>query len=241
MTISEKRLLQLKNFEDKIGYTFTDKSLIDVAFTHSSYTNEVKGNVNSNERLEFLGDSVLDMVVSEILFNNYGKKPEGWLTKTRSRLVCTDSFAKASEKFELTSYLNFGRGEKIQGGQLKKHVKADTFEAFCAALYLDAGYQFLFDFLKKNFKKDALAIINDDSKFNDYKTKLQEYHNAHDKKILKYILINQEGPEHDKTFTMEVRAGNKLLATGKGKNKKKAEQDAAKNAYEKIKWKKRNI
>ena len=182
--ISQARLEQIKEFEDKIGYTFNDKSLIDVAFTHSSYTNEAKIKAKSNERLEFLGDSVLDLVVSEVLFKNYNNKPEGWLTKTRSRLVCTDSFAKASEKYDLTSYLNFGK---------------------------------------------------DDTIFNDYKTKLQEYHNAHDKKILRYTLVKQEGPEHDKLFTMQVKVGNKVLATGIGKNKKKAEQDAAKNAYERIK------
>lgn len=235
MTLSSQRLLQLKEFEDKIGYTFNDKKLIDVAFTHSSYTNEVKNEVMSNERLEFLGDSVLDMVVSEILFKNYHKKPEGWLTKTRSRLVCTDSFAKASEKYDLTSYLNFGHGEKKQGGELKKHVKADTFEAVCAAIYLDAGYEFLFDFITNNYREDALKIIENDAIFNDYKTRLQEYYNAHDKKILKYTLVDQTGPEHDKVFTMSVKVGNKTLATGTGKNKKKAEQDAAKNAYERLK------
>ncbi|WP_297281566.1 ribonuclease III [uncultured Anaerococcus sp.] len=235
MTLSSKRLLQLKDFEDKIGYTFNDKKLIDVAFTHSSYTNEAKSDAKSNERLEFLGDSILDMVVSEVLFKNYQRKPEGWLTKTRSRLVCTDSFAKASEKFDLTSYLNFGQGEKKHGGQLKKHVKADTFEAVCAAIYLDASYDFLFKFLTSNYKDEALEIIEDDSIFNDYKTRLQEYYNVHGKKILVYNLENQVGPEHDKVFTMSVRAGNRVLATGTGKNKKKAEQDAAKNAYERIK------
>ena len=234
MTLSSQRLLQLKEFEDKIGYIFNDKKLIDVAFTHSSYINEAKTGAKSNERLEFLGDSVLDMVVSEILFKNYNKKPEGWLTKTRSRLVCTDSFSKASEKYDLTNFLNFGKGEKKQGGKLKKHVKADTFEAVCAAIYLDAGYKFLYDFLIEHFKDEAIEIIEDDSIFNDYKTRLQEYYNAHGKKALKYILIDEKGPEHDKIFTMAVKEGGKILATGMGKNKKKAEQDAAKNAYEMI-------
>lgn len=234
MAIREDRLIQINEFEQEIGYIFNDKELIDVAFTHSSYTNEVKGNIISNERLEFLGDSVLDMVVSEILYKNYSKKPEGWLTKTRSRLVCTDSFAKASEKYDLTKYLNFGRGERKHGGQMKKHVKADTFEAVCAAIYLDAGYRYLYDFLIDRYKDEALEIIENDNMFNDYKTKLQEYYNAHDKKILKYNLIKQEGPEHKKIFTMSVKAGNKVLATGTGTNKKKAEQMAAKNAYERI-------
>ena len=135
----------------------------------------------------------------------------------------------------MTSYLNFGKGEKQHGGQLKKHVKADTFEAVCAAIYLDAGFTYLYKFLVENYMEDAKEIIDDDTIFNDYKTKLQEYHNAHDKKILRYTLVKQEGPEHDKLFTMQVKVGNKVLATGIGKNKKKAEQDAAKNAYERIK------
>ena len=120
MAISENRLRKIEEFEKKIGYTFKNKELIDVAFTHSSYTNEVRGNKMSNERLEFLGDSILDMIVSEILFKHYHSKPEGWLTKTRSRLVCTSSFAKACEKFDMSHYLNFGKGEKEHGGQLKK-------------------------------------------------------------------------------------------------------------------------
>lgn len=235
MAISNNRLKKIEEFESKIGYSFNDKELIDVAFTHSSYTNEVKGKKKSNERLEFLGDSILDMIVSEILFKNFSNKPEGWLTKTRSRLVCTSSFAKACEKFDMSSYLNFGKGEKQHGGHLKKHVKADTFEAVCAAIYLDSSYENLFDILVRNYKGDALVIINDDSIFNDYKTKLQEYHNSKDKKILKYELVDESGPEHAKTFTMAVKVGKKTLATGVGKNKKQAEQEAAKAAYGKIK------
>ena len=235
MSLPKDRLEKIEEFEKSIGYSFNDKALIDVAFTHSSFTNEARIKAKSNERLEFLGDTILDMVVSEYLFKNYKDKPEGWLTRTRSRIVCTDSFAKASEKFDLTKYLRFGMGEQKQGGKLKKHVKADTFEAFCAALYLDSSYRRLFEFLKENYREEVLAIINDDSMFLDYKTRLQEYYNAHSKKNLSYELIKEVGPEHDKTFTMEVRLGNRSLAQGEGKNKKTAEQMAAKAAYELIK------
>ena len=235
MSLSKDRLEKIEEFEKSIGYSFNDKALIDVAFTHSSFTNEARIKTKSNERLEFLGDTVLDMVVSEYLFKNYKENPEGWLPRTRSRIVCTDSFAKASEKFDLTKYLRFGMGEKKQGGKLKKHVKADTFEAMCAAIYLDSSYNKLFEFLKSNYSEEVLEIINDDSMFLDYKTRLQEYYNTHSKKSLSYDLINEEGPEHDKTFTMEVRLGNKALAQGLGKNKKTAEQMAAKAAYEMIK------
>lgn len=234
MSLSKDRLEKIEEFEKSIGYSFNDKALIDVAFTHSSFTNEARVKTKSNERLEFLGDTVLDMVVSEYLFKSYKEKPEGWLTRTRSRIVCTDSFAKASEKFDLTKYLRFGMGEKKQGGKLKKHVKADTFEAMCAAIYLDSSYERLFQFLKDNYRQEVLEIINDDSMFLDYKTRLQEYYNTHSKKNLSYELIKEEGPEHDKTFTMEVRLGNRPLAQGCGKNKKTAEQMAAKAACELI-------
>ena len=234
MSLSKERLEKIEEFEKSIGYTFNDKTLIDVAFTHSSFTNESRIKVKSNERLEFLGDTILDMIVSEYLFKNYSNKPEGWLTRTRSRLVCTESFARASEKFDLTKYLRFGMGEKKQGGKLKKHVKADTFEAMCAAIYLDSSYENLFEILKRAYKEEAIEIINDDSRFLDYKTKLQEYFNSENKEVLKYDLVKEEGPEHNKTFTMTVRAGSRILAEGEGKNKKTAEQMAAKKALEVI-------
>lgn len=234
MSLSKDRLEKIEEFEKSIGYSFNDKALIDVAFTHSSFTNEARNKTKSNERLEFLGDAVLDMVVSEYLFKHHNQKPEGWLTRTRSRIVCTDSFAKASEKFDLTKYLRFGMGEKKQGGKLKKHVKADTFEAMCAAIYLDSSYDNLFEFLKKNYSDEVLEIIEDDSLFLDYKTRLQEYYNSKNKKNLAYELIKEEGPEHDKTFTMQVVLGKKILGQGIGKNKKTAEQMAAKAACEQI-------
>lgn len=234
MSLSKDRLEKIEEFEKSIGYSFNDKALIDVAFTHSSFTNEARIKTKSNERLEFLGDAVLDMVVSEYLFKHHNQKPEGWLTRTRSRIVCTDSFAKASEKFDLTKYLRFGMGEKKQGGKLKKHVKADTFEAMCAAIYLDSSYDNLFEFLKKNYSDEVLEIIEDDSLFLDYKTRLQEYYNSKNKKNLSYELIKEEGPEHDKTFTMQVVLGKNILGQGIGKNKKTAEQMAAKAACEQI-------
>jgi len=234
MSLSKDRLEKIEEFEKSIGYSFNDKALIDVAFTHSSFTNEARIKTKSNERLEFLGDAVLDMVVSEYLFKHHNQKPEGWLTRTRSRIVCTDSFAKASEKFDLTKYLRFGMGEKKQGGKLKKHVKADTFEAMCAAIYLDSSYDNLFEFLKKNYSDEVLEIIEDDSLFLDYKTRLQEYYNSKNKKNLAYELIKEEGPEHDKTFTMQVVLGKNILGQGIGKNKKTAEQMAAKAACEQI-------
>ena len=152
MKLSKERLEEIEKLEESIGYIFKNKNLIDVALTHSSYINESKDeNKSSNERLEFLGDSILDLIVSEELYKNHKTYPEGKLTKIRSRIVCTSSFSKASEKFNLSSYLLFGKGEESHNGREKKSVKADTFEAFCAAIYLDVGYDFLKDFLMKNY------------------------------------------------------------------------------------------
>lgn len=234
MTLSKNRLEEIKKFEDSIGYSFKDKNLIDVAFTHSSYINESKDKKKcSNERLEFLGDSVLDLIVSEELYKNHKNYPEGKLTKIRSRIVCTSSFSKASEKFNLSDYLLFGKGEINHQGKNKKSVKADTFEAFCAALYLDAGYEYLKKFLLEEYLETVKKLLDDDLLFIDYKTKLQEYFNKTSKIILKYKLVKEEGPEHDKTFYMDIYAKNKKLSQGYGKNKKEAEQMAAKKAYKK--------
>lgn len=236
MTISRERLEQLKKFEESIGYSFKNKDLIDIAFTHSSYLNEATNkHKKSNERLEFLGDSVLDLVVSETLFKKYSSYLEGKLTKLRSRIVCTSSFAKASEKFNMADYLLFGKGEKNHQGNKKKSVKADTFEAVCAAIYLDAGYDYLFEFLTREYGETVNKLLTEDSLFSDYKTALQEYFNKKDHSILQYELLKEEGPEHDKTFYMAVISKNKVLAEGFGKNKKEAEQMAAKNACKKLK------
>lgn len=236
MNISKKRLNQISKLEEDLGYVFKDKNLIDVALTHSSYTNEsVDGSKENNERLEFLGDSVLDLVISEELFKRHHTYPEGKLTKIRSKLVCTSSFAKASEKFSLTDYLLFSKGEKNHNGSKKKSVKADTFEAVCAAIYLDAGYKFLSEFLTREYGQDVQRLLSEGTLFVDYKTKLQEEFNKSKRIILKYDLIKEEGPEHDKTFYMAVKAKNRLLAEGVGKNKKEAEQMAAKIAYKELK------
>lgn len=233
--MDKERLDQLKKLEDSISYSFKDKSLIDTALTHSSFINEnMDTKKSSNERLEFLGDSVLDLIVSEILYKNHKNYPEGKLTKIRSRIVCTSSFAKASEKFNLSEYLLFGKGEKNHNGSKKKSVKADTFEAVCAAIYLDAGYKFLKNFLEKNYEKTIKELLKKDVLFIDYKTRLQEYYNKKNKTVLKYVLVGEEGPEHDKTFHIQVVAKNRSLAQGVGKNKKEAEQMAAKIAYENI-------
>lgn len=236
MNLNKKRLEEIKKLEESIGYSFKDKNLIDVALTHSSYINENKDEkIISNERLEFLGDSILDLIVSEELYKNHKTYPEGKLTKIRSRIVCTSSFSKASEKFALSSYLLFGKGEINHNGREKKSVKADTFEAFCAAIYLDAGYDFLKEFLMKNYYETVKDLLANDLLFIDYKTKLQEHFNKKNRIILKYKLLKEEGPEHNKTFYMEVFAKNKKLSTGIGKNKKEAEQMAARIAYKNLK------
>lgn len=236
MNIDKDRLEQIKRLEESLGYNFKDKNLIDMALTHSSYTNEsIDKNKQNNERLEFLGDSVLDLIVSEELFKKHHNYPEGKLTKIRSKLVCTTTFAKASEKFNLSDYLLFSKGEKNHNGANKKSVKADTFEAVCAAIYLDAGYDYLKEFLKREYTQDVEKLLSEGLLFIDYKTKLQEEYNKTKKILLKYELLKEEGPEHDKTFYMLLKEKNRILAQGIGKNKKEAEQMAAKLAYENLK------
>lgn len=233
--IDKERLALLQEFEEKLGYTFKDKNLLDTALTHSSYSNETtEKNKKNNERLEFLGDSVLDLLVSEVLFKSHIDYPEGKLTKTRSRIVCTSSFARACEKFSMTDYLLFGKGEAKLGGKDKDSVKADTFEAVSAAIYLDAGYDFLYRFMLDEYGKTVENLLRENALFIDYKTRLQEYFNKNSKDKLTYKLLSEEGPEHDKTFKMGVFIKNRMLAEGMGKNKKQAEQAAAKVAFEKV-------
>ncbi len=242
--LSRERLSDLEKFqENHIKYHFNNIELLNTALTHSSYANESQDkSVKYNERLEFLGDSVLDLIVSEALFKDHIDYPEGKLTKTRSQLVCEPSFAYAADELHISEYLLLGKGEKLHGGMNKKSLKADAFEALCAAIYLDRGYDFLYNYILERFGNEVKKLLSKNELFIDYKTKLQEYYNKKYKIVLKYEIVREEGPDHDKTFYVNIKAKNKVLSEGRGKNKKQAEQDAAKIALEKIeKCTKKNI
>ncbi|WAW14143.1 ribonuclease III [Peptostreptococcus equinus] len=218
-------------FENQIGYTFKDKEYIQIALTHSSFANEHK-EYKYNERLEFLGDSVLGLVISDYLFNERKDLPEGKLTKLRANVVCEESLSVVARKLDLGKFLFLGKGEKSSGGRDRDSILADATEAVIAAIYLDGGFENAKKFILHNLR-DVIIKTVDGNIFRDYKTILQEIIQSKNGKLC-YKLIEEKGPDHNKEFEMQVKCGNKVLGTGKGKNKKDAEKDAARNALEQM-------
>ena len=215
---------QLKEFQQKIGYEFKDESLLLRAFTHSSYANERHlKKFSDNERLEFLGDAVLELVSSEFLYLNYRDMPEGKLTKLRASLVCEPTLAMCTKDLELSEYLRLSKGEESTGGRKRKSILSDALEAVIGALYLDGGMEAAKAFVLKYILTD----IEHKQLFHDSKTILQEVVQAEYKEGLQYHLIAQEGPDHAREFTVEVCIGDEPIGTGKGNTKKAAEQEAA--------------
>ena len=217
-----------KKFEEKIGYTFKDKTLLRNALTHTSYAYEFK--VKSNERLEYLGDSILEFISSKYLFENYNKLTEGEMTKVRAYAVCEDSLYKVAIKNNFSDFLFLGKSEKSSKSD-KKAILADSVEAVIAAIYLDSNMDNAEKFILENIK-DAIEYASKNVGLKDYKTVLQEKLQVNGEVIIKYNIIKEVGPDHDKTFTAEVECDGKKLATGTGRSKKQAEMDAAKNALE---------
>ena len=214
--------------EKNLGYTFKNKSLLLNALTHSSYANEVRGGETSNERLEFLGDSVLSIIVSEYLYSEFSKLPEGELTKLRASLVCEKSLCAFSRELEVGKFLRLGRGEDKGGGRERNSILADAFEAILAAIYLDGGIEVA----RKHVMRFILSELEhtDDEVFKDYKTALQEIIQRNPEETVSYILTAESGPDHDKRFTVEVHLNSNVIGVGSGKSKKQAEQMAAKQA-----------
>lgn len=219
-------------FEKKMGYRFKNRELLDRALTHSSFLRErPKGTLRNNERLEFLGDAFLDAIISNRLFKEMEGLDEGRLTKTRAQIVCEKSLAKIGRKnLDIGVYLNMGKGEDMLGGRNRDSIIADSVEALIGAVFLDSGYENTEKFVLRIFEKtieDALA----GKLFTDYKTKLQEtvQKNGSGKK-LHYILDKTTGPDHKKQFFVHVECEGRQLGKGQGKNKKEAEQQAAKAA-----------
>ena len=217
----------MKNLEEKIGYIFTDKQLLNKALTHTSYAYENK--VESNEKLEFLGDSILEFVSSMYLFENYPNLKEGEMTKVRATVVCEESLYKIAKRLNFSDFLNLGKSEKMSTNEVRPAILADSVEAVIAGIYLDGGLEEAKKFIIKNLKQEIeKASQNVGQK--DYKTVLQEKLQEHGEVKIEYTIINETGPDHDKTFEAEVKCNNKKLATGKGKNTKHAEMEAAKRA-----------
>ena len=218
----------METLEKKLGYEFKDKALLSNALTHSSYANEARNGTTSNERLEFLGDSVLSIIVSDYLFKEFKNIPEGELTKLRASLVCEKSLCSFSRKLDLGEYLKLGKGEDKGGGRERDSILADAFEAVLAAMYLDGGIEICRSHVMR-FVLPELEHTNDEV-FKDYKTTLQEIIQRNPEEFVTYILTDESGPDHDKLFTVEVRLNSNVIGTGSGKSKKQAEQSAAKQA-----------
>ena len=216
----------LNELQEKIQYRFKNISLLERAVTHSSYANEKHLTTGDNERLEFLGDSVLGFVTAENFFLNYTHFPEGELTKLRAATVCEKSLAGFAKEIELGKYLMLGKGEIVTGGRDRPSIQADAFEALIAAIYLDGGM----DEARKFVLKYIDEAIQKHQSFNDYKTMLQEIVQRNPGELVEYVLVGESGPDHDKRFEVEVHLNSNVIGRGIGKSKKRAEQEAAREA-----------
>ena len=212
----------------KLGYDFKDSSLLETALTHSSYANEFS--CSSNERLEFLGDALLGCIVSVLLYEKYPSYTEGDLSKIRSRVVSGANFAKYAEMLGLGEQIRLGKGEESTGGRKRESNNANAFEALIGALYLDAGYEKTFDIVSQLFR-DA---IEENDFPRDSKTQLQEVSQSVFGQTPEYRVLSEEGPPHERTFTVEVRIPSDLTGTGKGRSKRQSEQSAARDALKKL-------
>ena len=214
----------LKVLEEKIGYTFTDFSLIKKAMIHSSYANEKHlPKYECNERLEFLGDAVLELVASEFLVYENRKMPEGELTKTRASIVCEPALAFCAKELELGAYLLLGKGEDATGGRKRNSVTSDALEALIGAIYMDGGFANAKEFIHRFILND----LENKTLFFDSKTILQEIVQANSKSPITYQLVGEEGPDHDKSFRVSAYIGEEEYGVGIGRTKKGAEQVAA--------------
>ncbi len=219
-----------EQLEKAMGYQFRDPTLLENALRHSSYANErFHNSLMSNERLEFLGDSVLGMMVADHLYRNFPGRPEGELTRMRADMVCEKSLAVVANRLELGSYLLLGHGEEQGGGRSRDSILADAVESVLAACYLDGGYEAALNFVNTFILTDIPVV-----KFHnvDYKTALQERVQQRKHQTLSYHLTGECGPDHDKRFRVEVRLNGKVVGVGDGTSKKRAEQDAARTALE---------
>lgn len=220
----------MEQLEKNLKYTFKNKELLKNALAHSSYANEKKGQIPSNERLEFLGDSVLSIIVSEYIYKNFPNLPEGQLTRIRASLVCEKSLCGFSKKLGVGDYILLGKGERANGGAERPSILADAFEAILAAIYLDGGIEPAKKHVLRFVQSELSHLENDN--FKDYKTELQEIIQRNPEEKLTYVLTGETGPDHDKCFTVEVHLNSNVIGEGSGHSKKNAEQAAAKKALE---------
>ena len=220
-------------FEELIGYRYNNIDLLITALTHSSYANEQKPkgeHAEYNERLEFLGDSVLSIIVSDYLYKHYPDTPEGDLTRIRASVVCEKTLGKLARDLGLGKFMRLGHGEELSNGRERVSILADAFEALLASIYLDSGSREAVErFLMPRVIPEIKQFV-ENGKNKDYKTLLQQIVQQEQGEILEYVLVGEEGPDHAKTFTVEARLNSNVIGHGKGKSKREAEQMAAKEA-----------
>ena len=220
----------IKDLEEALGYRFRNISLLQNAVTHSSYANERWHNsLLSNERLEFLGDSVLGMLVAEYLYRNFPDRPEGELTRMRADMVCEKTLAAAADRIGLGSHLLLGHGEEQTGGRRRSSILADAMESVIAASFLDGGLDAALSIIRRFI---LVEVPVSSFRNEDFKTELQELVQKKKDQILTYTLLSESGPDHDKRFEVELKLNNEAVGRGIGSSKKRAEQMAAKNALE---------
>jgi ribonuclease-3 len=228
--VTSERRKELQLFEKQAGIRFRRLELLNLAFSHRSFANENADNIGNNEKLEFLGDAVLGLVVSEYLFNTLSDRNEGDLAKIKSFVVSEDSLADIAKSLRVDNFILIGKGEEYSGGRSKKAILADAMEAILGAYFLDSGFLPSRRFILRVLVPEINKVLEDRHR-KDYKTLLQEYSQKRFKTYPKYILVEKTGPDHNKTFWIEVKINEISFGPGKGKNKKEAEQNAASIAY----------
>lgn len=224
-------MIDLKDF---LNYKFNNAKLLETALHHSSYAHECKGKVEDNERLEFLGDAVLEFAVSSYIFTHFEELPEGELTKFRASIVCEGTLAKIARKLDVGKHLKVGKGEELTGGRKRDSILSDAMEAIFGAIYLDGGIEVAQQFIIDNMKEEIHQLRNSFT-HSDKKTYLQEIVQKTSKVPIEYKIISEEGPAHNKKFVVQVVHLNKIMGEGSGRSKKEAEQNAAADAISKIK------
>ncbi|MPQ44160.1 ribonuclease III [Clostridium tarantellae] len=224
--------MNIKEVEKKLGLEFDNKGVLITALTHSSYANQFK-DVKYNERLEFLGDSVLQLCITEYLFNNYKNKSEGELTKIRALIVCENSLFEVAKRLSLGSFIRMSKGEELTGGRDRTSIQSDCLEAIIAAIYIDKGLEVAKDFIIEYFKDTIDKAIKQEIIL-DFKTRLQEILQRNGEVSINYQLVKYEGPPHRRKFFTQVLIDNKLMGQGTGYSKKEGEQNAAREALEKL-------
>lgn len=224
--------MNIKDFEQRIGYTFKDPTYLERALTHSSYNKEMNTKHKDNERLEFLGDAFFDAIIGAALFCRMEQVTEGRLTKTRAQIVCERSLAEVGRRFGLGQYMYMGRGEESAGGREKDSILADAMEAIIGAVFLDSGYEAAEKFVIHAFD-DTINKAVEGKLFSDYKSEVQERLQSQNGTVeILYVIDREEGPAHDKTFYIHLECNGRNLGSGVGKSKKEAEQNAARCAIE---------